>query len=74
MLMKYRRGAEAISIFKPTDTTSTPFCLGWLGLRWCRESGTIVYLFLHFLGEGGVFLFHLNQTVKTSGEVKKKEE
>lgn len=34
MLMKYMRGAEAISIFKPTDTLSTSFLTGW---GWCGE-------------------------------------
>lgn len=32
MLMKYMRGAEAISIFKPTDTLSTSFLTGWGGV------------------------------------------
>lgn len=75
MLMKYMRGAEAISIFKPTDSPSTSFCLAWLG--WCGEVwrgdgervgqwvfwGGFFFFFFPFLPAS---LLHLNQSVNTS--------
>lgn len=66
MLMKYMRGAEAISIFKPTDTP-LHFILSWLvgavcwgAARCCREEWADLFVFCL------QSRLHLNQTVKTS--------
>lgn len=66
MLMKCTRGAEAISIFKPTDDPSTSFCLGWSG--WCGEvwQGGVERAGRRFFSGGLRFFFPVSQSVSQS--------